>query len=141
MDVAAGRGALANEPTDEVGHLDFRRERLDGRGLDATACVVLGVRGESMEPTIAAGSIVLVNRSSRHPQPGRINVFRDGDTLLVKHLGGHDARGWKLLSDHPGHYPVRIPDDAVLLGEVVWASRTEGLDREPPLNHRTRNRT
>ena len=132
LDIAAGAGALANEPAPVEGYLAFERAWLDRRGLDATQCVVVSVRGESMEPTLAAGSLILVDRDRRRRQEGHVYVVRSDpeDTLVVKRAG-RDGCNWMLVSDNPDleWSPVPWPESGTeVLGEVVWASGVPGVD-------------
>ena len=121
---AAGGGAEAAEEG-VVGALAFRRDWLENRGLDPTRCVVIGVRGASMEPTLPDGSRILIDRASRRRRAGRLYALRTGDGLVVKRAGKGDD-GWLLLSDNPApeYAPLPWPADAVTLGEVRWMART-----------------
>ena len=69
--VAAGGGAEAAEER-AVGALAFRRDWLESRGLDPTRCVVIGVRGASMEPTLPDGARILIDRTARRRRAGRL---------------------------------------------------------------------
>ncbi len=121
---AAGGGAEATEES-AVGALAFRRDWLESRGLDPTQCVVIGVRGASMEPTLPDGSRILIDRASRRRRAGRLYALRTGDGLVVKRAGKGDD-GWLLLSDNPApeYAPISWPADAAILGEVRWMART-----------------
>jgi signal peptidase len=46
---------------------------------------VLVVRGGSMEPTIAVGSVLVIDRASRSPVEGTITSFRQPDGSVVTH--------------------------------------------------------
>ena len=122
---AAGAGA-ADLDENVVGHVWFRHEWLDRRGLDPTQCVVIGVRGESMEPTLPEGCSILVNRASRRRREGRIYVVRTDDGLVVKRLGKTRSGNWRLMSDHPSWRPVSWSKDArwEVIGQVRWMART-----------------
>ena len=133
VEVAAGGGALANEPPESVeGYLAFERGWLDRRGLDATQCVVVSVRGSSMEPTLAAGALILVNRQQRQHRDGRVYVMRsDPDDMLLVKRAAYVAGAWMLVSDNPDPewQPISWPDARMeVLGEVVWASGAPGAD-------------
>ena len=67
-----------------------------------------------MEPTLPAGSSILVDRSRTRRREGQIFVLRT--------VSGVDG-GWRLASDHPAGAAVPFPEDAVTLGRVVWTAR------------------
>ncbi len=121
--VAAGGGAEAL--TEEiVGRLWFRRDWLDGHGLDASSCAVIGVRGESMEPTLMDGAKILVDRAHTRLLPGSIYVIRASEGLVVKRLEADAAGALRMVSDHPAWDDLPLPDDAEIVGRVVWTART-----------------
>ncbi|MYA60691.1 MAG: S24 family peptidase [Chloroflexi bacterium] len=99
----------------------FRRDWLLRLGLDPAQCAVLRVEGESMAPTIAASSI-LVDRSRTRRRDGQIFVLRTVEGMVVRRAAKRNDDGWQLLSDHPAWEPVAFPDDAVILGRVVWTA-------------------
>ena len=123
VEVAAGVGAVNLDEAPVKGPVWFRRDWLDGHGIDPTRCVVISVRGESMEPTLPAGAKILVDRERTRRRAGRIFVVNTGEGLVVKRLG-RKGRRWLLLSDHPSWEPVPWPREAEVVGEVRWASRT-----------------
>ena len=118
--VAAGGGS---EAADErvAGRIWFARAWLDRRGLDATRCAVIGVRGDSMNPTLPDGCSILVDRARTRRRSGRIYVVRGDDGLVVKRAA-REARRWLLVSDNPApeYAPIRWPADAETIGEVRW---------------------
>ncbi len=75
LDAAAGTGATDLDET-VTGRLWFQRDWLDRHGLDATQCVIIGVHGDSMEPTLPRGCSILVNRTGRRRRVGRVYVLR-----------------------------------------------------------------
>jgi len=123
LDSAAGGGAAALSE-DISGRAWFRRDWLDEHGLDAGSCAIIGVAGESMEPTLMDGSRILVDRNRTTPRGGDIFVLRTQDGLVVKRVGKDGAGGWLLASDHPAWDDVPLPDDAEIIGRVVWTART-----------------
>jgi len=120
---AAGAGAVNLDEAPVKGPVWFRRDWLDGHGIDPTRCVVISVRGESMEPTLPAGSKILVDRTRTRRRAGRIFVVTTDEGLVVKRLERRQ-RQWFLASDHPSWRPVPWPREAEVVGEVRWASRT-----------------
>ena len=120
---AAGGGAVDLDEAPVKGPVWFRRDWLDGHGIDPTRCMVISVRGESMEPTLPAGSKILVDRDRTRRRAGRIFVVTTEEGLVVKRLERR-GRQWFLASDHPSWQPVPWPREAEVIGEVRWASRT-----------------
>ena len=123
VEAAAGGGAVNLDEAPVKGPVWFRRDWLDDHAIDPTRCVVISVRGESMEPTLPAGTKILVDRARTRRRAGRIFVVNTGEGLVVKRLGRR-GRQWLLLSDHPSWEPAPWPRDADVIGEVRWASRT-----------------
>ncbi len=123
-DVAAGGGAINLDEPPVKGYLAFQRTWLDRHALDPTRCVVIDVRGESMEPTLPDGCSILVDRGRRRWRKGRIFVFLTGDGLIVKRADEGETGERLLASDHPAWAPVVFPGDASILGEVAWTART-----------------
>ena len=121
---AAGGGAEAFEER-VVGILAFSRQWMDRHALRPGNCAVIDVRGESMEPTLWDGASILFNRSQDEWRPGDIFVIRIPDQgLVVKRAGEDEAGDRQLVSDHPAWEPVPYPDDAEIIGQVVWTAWT-----------------
>ena len=123
VELAAAAGGGATDLDERVvGQLAFKRSWLEREGLDPTQCVVIGVLGESMEPTLPDGCRILVARGRRQRRAGRLFVLRTGDGLVVKRLDKDAAGRWLLLSDHPAWSPARWTATTEIIGEVVWAA-------------------
>ena len=120
---AAGGGAAVDEELIR-GRAWFRRDWLDGHGLDPRRCLVMEVSGESMEPVLPDGCSILVDRERRDRVEDRIFVVRTGDGLIVKRAGRDADGGWQLLSEHPSWAPARWPSDAETIGQAVWTARS-----------------
>ena len=123
---AAGAGAIID--TERVtGRMKFPRTWLNRHGLSGSHCRIIRVAGESMEPTLADGCAILVNRASRRRRDNRIFVIRSDDELIVKRAAKDPAAGWQLVSDNPNKtaWPTQPwPPDAKVVGEVKWAGRS-----------------
>ena len=123
---AAGSGAVVDDER-VTGRLKFRQAWLARHGLVARYCRVIHVLGESMEPTLVDGCVILVNRAGRQRRVGRVYVVRTEDGLVVKRAGKDPAGAWQLVSDNPDKrtWPSRPwPPDAEIVGEVTWTART-----------------
>ena len=121
LQTAAGSGALDLDETVK-GYAYFRHEWLSHKGLDAGRCSIIGVMGESMEPTLPEDCVILLDRNRRRRREGGIFVVRTGDGLVVKRAG-KGTGGWRLVSDHPRWPDAPWPDDAAIIGEVKWMAR------------------
>ena len=76
-----------------------------------------------MAPAIPAGSSILVDRSRTQRRDGLIFVVRTSAGMVVKRAERGKGGGWQLESDHPAWGPTAYPEDAVILGRVVWTGR------------------
>ncbi len=126
LDAAAGTGATDLDET-VAGRLWFQRDWLDRHGLDATQCVIIGVHGDSMEPTLPRGCSILVNRTGRRRRVGRVYVLRTDTGLIVKRLAKDDAGRWLMLSDSSDqkrHPPRSWTAETKIIGDVRWQGKT-----------------
>ncbi len=105
-----------------TGRVWFRRSWLDDHAIDPTRCVVIGVRGDSMHPTLVDGCSILVDRARVRRRAGHIAghiyVIRTGDGLLAKRLGKDEAGGWMHKSDNQVE-PARVWSDDQEIGEII----------------------
>ncbi len=87
---------------------------------------ILLVKGDSMEPEMAASDRLLVNLSKRVPVTGEMFVLLDGMGLVVKRVqplpGGEDGPARvRLVSANPDYEPYTCrTDDVHVVGKVVW---------------------
>ena len=118
LEVAAG------EDTPELceefkGRVWFRRGWLAQRGLNAEDCIVIGCKGQSMEPTLPDGCSVLVDRSSVECEPSHILMLRTGGGQVVKRAA--DEAGARIMrSDNPDWPDAPLPEGADIIGRVRW---------------------
>lgn len=131
---AAGPGAM-NEFASVEGELEFPEWMAKKLGVARSKLRLLRAHGDSMEPTIASGALLLVDelretgtppkkgrRDLRKP-PNDIFVFRMGTELRVKRI--HSAKGgFMLISDNPEYDPEFVRgadrDGFKIIGQVVW---------------------
>ena len=122
LQTAAGSGALDLDETVKS-YAYFRHEWLSRQGLVADRCSIIGVMGESMEPTLPEGCVILLDRNRRQRREGRIFVVRIAEGLVVKRAGKGTGDDWHLVSDHPRWPDAPWPSDAAIIGEVKWMAR------------------
>lgn len=105
----------------------YRRDWLERKKLTADACVVIEVTGESMQPTITDGDVVLVNTASRKLLNGRVFAFNTEDGVRIKRLFKQMDGRVRMVSDNQDK--TLYPDDyltpsmeVTIIGEVVHRS-------------------
>lgn len=120
--VAAGHGCVPYLE-EELGALKFRRDFLRSIGVSEANAVVVTVQGASMEPTIADGAVLLVNRANREPRVNAIYVFHlQGNGLVVKRVVKSGGQ-WLARSDNDDRdaFPdFAFDEHATLIGRAVW---------------------
>ena len=116
-------GARLDDST-RAGCMAFRRSWLDRHRLAAAQCAVVHVHGESMEPTLGAGSTILINRAQRRRRAGAIFLVYGAGRLFVTRAGKDAAGHWRLVGDRRSEEPLPWPDGADILGQVRWGTRT-----------------
>ncbi len=118
---AVGSGAQVYDET-PVGVLWFRDNWLRRHRINPRHCHIIGVRGDSMEPTLTDGSQVIVDRSRQELRAGRIYVMRTEEGVVVKRAK-RNAQGWWLMSDNPEWPPLFLTEETDIIGEVRWMGR------------------
>ena len=86
---------------------------------------IVFVSGDSMEPTLADGDMVLIDTARTKTTPAGVFVVFDGEGLMVKRL--ESISGGKLIrvtSDNNKYYSYDSPaGDINVVGKVVWFAR------------------
>lgn len=118
----------------------FRQDWLRREGLQQDHLVVVTAVGDSMEPTVEEGDILLVEtfeslqngavkaEEFREGPPAEgVYVVRVGSDLVVKRIQTSWSGEVYLMSDNPGYKTMTVPADRVgeldLIGRVVWVGR------------------
>lgn len=128
-EASAGPGLL-NPEEDQLGKLAFRRTWLTQIGLNPKKASILRVKGDSMEPTIRDGAIVLVDEQKTKPEKNHIYAFIEDGELRIKRLDVIEGKALTISSDNKKHLPeVRLNADMNklrILGRVVWTGYNLG---------------
>ena len=123
---SCGHGILVG--TEEiVDYLHFRKEwirntlRIGERNL----CVI-SVKGDSMEPRLRDGDVVLLDTSSQQVEDNAIYAIQVNGTLSIKRVQRYISGSMRIISDNSAHYGSEelTPDQAEqvkVVGRVVWA--------------------
>jgi SOS-response transcriptional repressor LexA len=103
-------------------YLSFRTEWIRAKGNPENMTVIRAF-GDSMDPTIADGSVVLVDEGRRQVVKNKIFYLRYNGQMYIKRLverQGHLA----IVSDNdPNVYLVSDADDFEIIGRCVWTAR------------------
>lgn len=124
--LAAGTGSFEAGNSIE-GHYAFRTEFLSRRGNPAKM-VLMRVTGDSMEPKIEDGDVVLIDRSQRQPRPGQVFAVGIEDLVYIKAV---DTLPGKLIlkSANPAYPPIEVDargdleNGMRIIGRVIWVGR------------------
>lgn len=124
---SAGPGVV---PTSERAEsvVSFDRQFLRDRGAVPERCSVIETRGDSMQPTIPDGSLLIVDHSQTEVSGGAIFVIGVSDTVLVKRVRLRFDGSVELASDNTAYAPEIINRDQLadlrVIGKVVYYCRT-----------------
>ncbi|WP_243544014.1 LexA family transcriptional regulator [Pseudodesulfovibrio tunisiensis] len=122
--LSAGGGSFETRGRVE-GYYSFRSDWLNMRGNPANM-VLMEVVGNSMEPEIKEGDMVLIDQSRIEVLSGGIYAVGVEDTVMVKRV--ERLPGTLVLrSDNTDYSPIHLSGDELcnvrVIGKVLWVSR------------------
>jgi len=124
---SAGSGNIIDQENERAS-LAFRREWISrvatGSPEDLAA---LTVEGDSMDPTLAHGDLILIDTSQAWNLRDGIYVLRVGDALLVKRISVNPStQKLTIKSDNPIYdcWSDCDPSDVDPIGRVIWVGRS-----------------
>lgn len=126
---AAGGGALVEHETPDdalVFKEQWVRIELGARPQDL---YLIRVAGDSMEPTLRSGDVILVDRRATRPDREGVYILRMNDMLLVKRLQALPGGVVRVSSDNTAFSPFDIQaadvggPELAIIGRVVWTGR------------------
>ncbi|MRR33189.1 helix-turn-helix transcriptional regulator [bacterium] len=127
VSASAGGGALVHSEQ-IVDHLAFRSEWVRS-ALDVSVkdLALISVKGDSMEPTLSNGDLILVDTSTRKVEDNAIYVLRYNGALMVKRIQRKIDGSLIIKSDNLVYEPEMVSGEAVnelhVVGRVVWSGR------------------
>ncbi|WP_334154730.1 XRE family transcriptional regulator [Agrobacterium pusense] len=120
LSATEGVGGLPSNPDDLRGYWTFP-EYMVRSFKSLEGIYAWEVKGDSMAPTLAGGSVVFVDTTQNTLPPDDIYAIDYGDGLVVKSiqlLGGTDKA--LIISDNPKYRPVEMQRESILVyGRVV----------------------
>lgn len=129
LDVSAGAGAgIDNGDAEIVAHLPFPVGFLQKLWIKPEKVRAVRAHGDSMEPTIPNGMLVLINTAASDLQDGRIYALRAPDGLRLKRIQRQIDGSVTLISDNRDKYlPETLsPEEAMsveVAGHAFWTER------------------
>ncbi len=120
--ISAGVG-LAPENEIHV-QVAFRKDWIKKKGSPEQMSLIK-VKGDSMEPTLSSGDMILVDhsRNTIDPQGGIYAIVID-DMIMIKRLHVLGTNKIRIVSDNPHYDPIETTADALKInGKVLWFCR------------------
>ena len=130
ISASAGGGYINNE--NEISdYMLFKKEWLVSKiSSDLSSLVIITVEGDSMEPTLQAGDLIMVDKTYSYVEKEGIYVILYDELLMVKRAQLIIESGMekiKLISDNKLYESFTIPvsedENINIIGKVVWYGR------------------
>jgi phage repressor protein C with HTH and peptisase S24 domain len=123
VEAAAGDGRTI-QSEQIIDSMAFRKTWITSRGIDPKRACLIRALGDSMEPTIASGAMVLVDLSRNLVQSDGIYVFRTDGDLRIKRMQRMMNGNIRVRSDNPEYQEEIVsPEDKhcfEIVGKAVW---------------------
>jgi phage repressor protein C with HTH and peptisase S24 domain len=103
----------------------FRQTWLEAKG-SMKDLALIEARGDSMDPTVADGDIVLIDRSKKKVVNGTLYALCTKNAVMIKRLQPTGATRIKVMSDNKLYDSYEIDletGDMEIIGRVIWIGR------------------
>lgn len=125
VQASAGGGAIIHSEQ-IVDHLYFKADWVKNvLGIPRDCLALIAVHGDSMEPTLSNGDLILVDTRVSRVEDGAIYVLQFDGALLVKRLQKKFDGSVVIRSDNPLYEPEILhgndTEKLKIVGRVVWA--------------------
>jgi phage repressor protein C with HTH and peptisase S24 domain len=123
VEASAGHGSHVGEEIMKS-QLAFKKDWLLKKGLQIGKCALITARGDSMEPTISHGDILLVDTSIESIKDDAIYIVQSDHHLIVKRIQQSMDGSLTIISDNMRYKDQMVsPDQAKeikIAGRVRW---------------------
>ncbi|MBE0436952.1 MAG: helix-turn-helix transcriptional regulator [Methylomicrobium sp.] len=125
LKLSAGNGNYITEELPDA-PLAFTTEWIKKKGVRRSELCIVNATGDSMEPSICDGALLLVDTHSKQVTDGKVYALRYGDELRVKRLYRRYDGGLIIRSDNQAKYPDEalapsdMNDHIYVIGRVIW---------------------
>ncbi|HIJ85229.1 MAG: putative phage repressor [Magnetococcales bacterium] len=111
-----------------IDHITFKSDWIIGTmQLDPKNIALVSIIGDSMEPTLKEGDMVLLDQRDRNMRNDAIYVMRRDEDLVAKRLQRGFDGSVTIKSDNLAYEDIRIAPEQVgqlaILGRAVWIGR------------------
>lgn len=108
----------------QISQIAFRKDWLKQKGLQVSKCALIKAKGDSMEPTIHDGDLLLVDRSIDAIKDDAIYIVQTDHHLIVKRIQQSLDGSLTIISDNKRYKEKEIgPEqakDIKIAGRVRW---------------------
>lgn len=123
VEASAGSGRLVDQEL-KISDMAFRTDWLVARGLKPSHCALIKARGDSMEPTINDGDLLLVDTLANSIKDDSIYIVQADHHLVVKRIQQALDGSLIIISDNNRYENQTISADQVdkvkVVGRVRW---------------------
>lgn len=124
---SAGTGEeLPEYQESEVLHFD-RRWLQNVVGINPDNATIIQAKGDSMQPLIKDGDLLMVDISQKEPVNGQVFVVRIEKDLFVKRVSKEWNGDWILVSDNKDYDNINPDSYTEVIGRVVYNASKETL--------------
>jgi len=123
VEASAGWGSLVDQEL-KIGEMAFRKDWLRARGLKPSHCALIKARGDSMEPTIYDGDVLLVDTQANTIKDDAIYIVHADHHLIIKRVQQALDGSLIIISDNSRYENQTIGAEMVekvkVAGRVRW---------------------
>ena len=125
-ELSAGGGSFVTSDN-IIAYFAFRLEWIRKKYINPEKAVLMRVRGDSMEPLIDDGDVVLIDQLSNKPKEGKIYAFAVEDAILIKEFLFIPPDTVQLISKNPEYEKITLKTSDIpklnIIGQVKWLAK------------------
>lgn len=126
VQLSAGPGSLITDE-DPSAHWGLPRPFLESLKLEAKHLAIVSIIGESMEPLLRDGDIVMLDLRARDPSLPGIYALWEGSATVCKRVEvvhGTDPQKFRVMSVNPAYSAYEVlAEESNVIGRVAWYGR------------------
>lgn len=123
VEASAGGGSVIHSE-EQISQVAFRKDWIKNKGLQEKYLAAIKAKGDSMEPTLYDGDMLLVDTNIKEVKDDSIYIIQTDNNLVVKRLQQAINGAIYIISDNLRYQQQKIePYDAETLkiaGRVIW---------------------